>query len=215
MANLPIVRLKPPGEAGELSPFAGMPQERIVMPDNAASCEAALRELLAWPGPIGFDTESKPTFRVGEHSDGPHLIQFATPQRAYLLRVAIAECLPVARAVLENPRLVKLGFGLKSDRSRLQGRLGIALRAGIDLGSVLRYEGRKGQVGLRGALAALRQEAIAKSRRLSTSNWASLQLSEAQQRYAADDAYGALQVFAALEAEVQQRLLALARTPER
>ncbi len=117
--------------------------------------------------------------------------------------------------MLENPRLVKLGFGLKSDRSRLQGRLGIALRAGIDLGSVLRYEGRKGQVGLRGALAALRQEAIAKSRRLSTSNWASLQLSEAQQRYAADDAYGALQVFAALEAEVQQRLLALARTPER
>ncbi|MCF7202553.1 3'-5' exonuclease [Pseudomonas oligotrophica] len=207
MNRLPIVRIAPSPDSVALAPFRGIGIERICLPGDAAACAEALRELLSDGGPIGFDTESRPTFRVGERSDGPHLIQFATRQRAYLLRVAVPGCLDAARAVLENHHLVKVGFGLKSDRSHLHSRLGIRLHACIDLGSVLRYVGIKGQVGLRGAVAGLLQQAIPKSRRLATSNWASLGLSEAQQRYAADDAFGALQVFHALEPAVRQALL--------
>ncbi len=71
---------------------------------------------------------------------------------------------------------------------------------------MLRYQDRKGQVGLRGAVAGVLGARIHKSRRVTTSNWASAELSEAQQVYAANDAYAALQVFLGLPAE-QQRLL--------
>lgn len=103
--------------------------------------------------------------------------------------------------------MLKVGFGLGSDRSRLRTRLGIELQHSIDLGTALRYEGKKGQVGLRGAVAAVLGAAISKSRRVSTSNWANARLTEAQQRYAANDAYAALAVFLAL-GDDPERLLA-------
>ncbi len=156
---------------------------------------------------IGFDTESKPTFKVGEVSSGPHLIQFATSERAYLFQVGTPGCIDAAKRVLETDRVFKVGFGLASDRSHLLSRLGIDLRHSVDLGSTLRYHGKKGQVGLRGAVAAVLGAVIAKSRSVSTSNWANKNLTEAQQRYAANDAYAALMVFLALDVQSQAALL--------
>jgi RNA polymerase sigma factor for flagellar operon FliA len=53
---------------------------------------------------LGFDTESKPTFRKGEESDGPHLIQLADSQCAWLVPVVkgvlpeeIKPCWPTRR----------------------------------------------------------------------------------------------------------------------
>jgi len=113
--------------------------------------------------------------------------------------------------VLQAAQVVKIGVGLKSDRSRLHQRLGIHAHSLLDLGSLLRYQGKKGQVGLRGAVAAVLGRQIDKSRRLATSNWANPLLTEAQQAYAANDAYAALQVFLALPAEHQQELLMAAQ----
>ena len=113
--------------------------------------------------------------------------------------------------MLQATQVVKIGFGLKSDRSRLHQRLGIHAHSLLDLGSLLRYQGKKGQVGLRGAVAAVLGRQIDKSRRLATSNWANPLLTEAQQAYAANDAYAALQVFLALPAEHQQELLMAAQ----
>jgi ribonuclease D len=75
------------------------------------------------------------------------------------------------------------------------------------LGSALRYHGKKGQVGLRGAVAAVLGSGIGKSRSVSTSNWANKALTEAQQRYAANDAYAALTVFLGLDAQAQASLV--------
>lgn len=113
--------------------------------------------------------------------------------------------------MLQAAQVVKIGVGLKSDRSRLHQRLGIHAHSLLDLGSLLRYQGKKGQVGLRGAVAAVLGRQIDKSRRLATSNWANPLLTEAQQAYAANDAYAALQVFLALPAEHQQELLMAAQ----
>lgn len=76
---------------------------------------------------------------------------------------------------------------------------------------MLRYDGKKGEVGLRGAVAAVLGARLTKSRRLSTSNWANTTLSEAQRLYAANDAYGALQVFLGLDDAQRQALLDAAR----
>ena len=182
----------------QLPAFAGLALDRISVPGTPAEFALAAAQISAWPE-VGFDTESKPTFKPGERSTGPHLLQFATPERAYLFQVGIEGCDTAAKALLESDQLLKIGFGLGSDRSRLQAKLGIQLRHYLDLGTTLRYAGKKGQVGLRGAVAAVLRAAISKSRRVSTSNWANSALSEPQQRYAANDAYAALLVYLALD----------------
>lgn len=183
----------------DLPRFQSLPPDRIVIPATAEEFCHAAEQILAHPA-IGFDTESKPTFKVGEVSNGPHLIQFATEDRAYLFQVVQPGCIEAAKRILEADQVLKVGFGLASDRSRLRTRLGIELRHSLDLGSALRYQGKKGQVGLRGAVAAVLGAAISKSRSISTSNWATPRLSDAQQRYAANDAYAALMVYRALDA---------------
>lgn len=117
-------------------------------------------------------------------------------------------CVEAAKAVLESSQLLKVGFGLSSDRSRLRSRLGIELRHYIDLGTTLRYQGKKGQVGLRGAVAAVLGARVSKSRSVSTSNWANRTLTDAQKHYAANDAHAALQVFLAFGDGAEQRLMA-------
>ncbi|WP_313088235.1 3'-5' exonuclease [Pseudomonas sp.] len=192
------VQISLPEDADALPRFAGLGLADIEIPASPEAFARAVEEIGAWRE-IGFDTESKPTFKVGEASSGPHLLQFATPRKAYLFQVGVEGCLDAARQLLESDRLLKIGFGLGSDRSRLRSKLGIELRDYLDLGAALRYPGKKGQVGLRGAVAGVLHAAISKSRRVSTSNWASRTLSEAQQHYAANDAYAALQVFLAFE----------------
>ena len=162
-----------------------------------------------------FRHRIKPTFRVGEVSNGPHLIQFATPAKAYLLRVGLPGSIEAARTVLQAAQVVKIGFGLKSDRSRLHQRLGIHAHSLLRSRFAAALSGQKGQVGLRGAVAAVLGRQIDKSRRLATSNWANPLLTEAQQAYAANDAYAALQVFLALPAERRQELLMAAQLRKR
>lgn len=206
MNQQPIIRIPQHADIDGLPAFDGLAGERIVTPASTAEFAAAVEDILSFPY-VGFDTESKPTFKVGEVSGGPHLIQFATPHKAYLFQVCVSGCVDAARAVLEAPAVVKLGFGLKSDRSRLRSKLGIQLHSLLDLGSVLRYQGKKSPVGLRGAVASILNMRVSKSRSVATSNWANTQLSEVQQAYAANDAYAALRVFLALPREQQQTLL--------
>ena len=203
---MPLIRIPLIAEMDTLPRLDGLPSERIVIPETPASLADAVEALMAWRH-VGFDTESKPTFRPGELSTGPHLIQLATRETAYLFQVGIDGSIEAARTVLESPDVLKVGFGLGSDRSRLRNRLGIDLKPFIDLGTTLRYEGKKGQVGLRGAVAGVLGARVSKSRSVSTSNWANPVLSEAQRRYAANDAYAALLVFLAL-GDDPERLLA-------
>lgn len=202
---MPIIRIPQLVDLDALPRFDGLLPDRIVSPETYAAFNEAMEDILDWPQ-VGFDTESKPTFKVGEVSTGPHLIQFATPERAYLFRVGLPGCMEAAKAILESDRVLKVGFGLGSDRSRLRSRLGIELRHFIDLGTALRYQSKKGQVGLRGAAAAVLGMRVNKSRSVSTSNWASRTLTEAQRMYAANDAYAALRIFQALGDDAEQLL---------
>lgn len=209
MSQAPAIHIAQRQDIDALPPFQGLASDRIVMPASATEFAAAIASIRECPC-VGFDTESKPTFRVGEASSGPHLVQFATTDQAYLFQVGVPGCLEATREVLQAPDVVKIGFGLKSDRSRLRNRLGIELHSYIDLGTALRYQGRKGQVGLRGAVAGILASRLHKSRRVATSNWANAVLSEAQRAYAANDAYAALRVFLGLDRMQRQMLLVAA-----
>ncbi len=143
---------------------------------------------------IGFDTESKPTFAKGEVSTGPHLIQLATDDRAYLFHVTVQHALDELRAILESPRVLKVGFGLRDDLRRLQDRLGISSANILDLSVALRRE-KRADMGAKTAVAHFFGQRLQKSKRTSTTNWSNPRLTERQILYAANDAHVALRVY--------------------
>ncbi|NBY26478.1 MAG: 3'-5' exonuclease domain-containing protein 2, partial [Betaproteobacteria bacterium] len=154
-----------------------------------------LAKLPAW----GFDTESKPTFRVGEVSDGPHVLQLSTPQRAWVFQLIDPECLAVAAELLNLGGVTKAGFGLGEDRRHIVRKLGVEPVGLLELNQLFRERGYRKDMGVKGAVAVLFQQRFIKSKKASTSNWAQPRLSEAQLVYAANDAYAAIRVFNALE----------------
>lgn len=185
----------------ELPRYPGIGLDRIVLVDNEALADEACAALLA-ADVIGFDTESKPTFLKGEESTGPHLIQLATDEWAYLFPVSASQRSPVLKTILESPRVIKVGMGLGNDRSALKSRLGIELAAVLDLGEALRGRGEgrighRGTVGAKVAVAYFFGQRLQKSKKVGTSNWASRRLSESQLLYAANDAHVALMIYRA------------------
>jgi ribonuclease D len=146
----------------------------------------------------GFDTESKPTFKVGEQSDGPHILQLSTSERAWVFQLHDPECSAVAAQLLACSGVVKAGFGLGDDRKRIVHKLGIDPQGILELNTIFRERGYRKDMGVKGAVAVLFNERFIKSKKAATSNWANARLSEAQLVYAANDAYAAIRVWQAL-----------------
>jgi ribonuclease D len=147
---------------------------------------------------IGFDTESKPTFLKGEVSTGPHLVQLATDEAAWLFQIGRSRggepALEVIKAVLESDRILKVGFGLSDDVKRLRAKLGIEAQHVLDLSTALR-RGERNTLGAKTAVARYFGQRLQKSKRITTTNWALPRLSEKQILYAADDAHVALRIY--------------------
>jgi ribonuclease D len=185
-------------ELATLPPFQGLTLAQIEVPATRAQFEAAARDILAG-GVVGFDTESKPTFAPGEVSTGPHVLQFALESRAYIFQIHHADSHDLLIDLLHSATLVKVGFGLASDRGQIQSRLGRPLRAVLDLNTLFRSDGYRSSMGVRGAVGLLFGQRFQKSKKVTTSNWALPQLSGSQLLYAANDAWAALRVLRALD----------------
>ena len=181
-----------------LEPFDRLGPGNIQVVATAQQAASALRELDGVAA-LGFDTESKPTFAKNEASDGPHIVQLSTLEKAYIFQLLDAECRRAVALLLASPAIVKAGFGLGDDRRRIIHKLGIDLQGVLDLNTVFRERGYRKDMGVRGAVAVLFNKRFIKSRKATTSNWANPRLSEAQIIYAANDAYAALRVFEALD----------------
>ena len=181
-----------------LPPFAGLVLSQIEVPDTPARIDAAAAAILA-AGMAGFDTESKPTFQVGEVSDGPHNVQFALADRAYIFQLHRPACLGPLRELLHSMDLVKAGFGLGSDRAQIQAKLGLVPKGVLDLNQVFLQRGYRRDIGVRSAVALVFGQRFAKSKKVTTTNWAQPALSAAQLVYAANDAWAAWRVLRALE----------------
>lgn len=182
--------------AADLPVYPGLDLARVTLVDSDALAAQARVALLACDA-IGFDTESKPTFLKGEASTGPHLVQLASDDHAWLFPVARGVDRNSLREILESPAVLKVGFGLGNDRSALKSRLGIALANVLDLGEVLRGPGHRGTVGTKVAVAHFFGQKLHKSKKTGTSNWASPKLTERQLLYAANDAHVALRLYRA------------------
>ena len=181
-----------------LPPFERLGLDRITLVSTGAQAREALARLTDAPA-WGFDTESKPTFKVGEVSEGPHVLQLATPERAWVFQLVDPACSAVAGELMHLPGITKAGFGLGDDRKRIVQKLGVEPAGVLELNTLFRERGYRKDMGVKGAVAVLFNQRFIKSKKAATSNWANARLTEAQLIYAANDAYAAIRVFDALQ----------------
>lgn len=184
-------------EIAELEPFIGLELERVFVVKNKRQAGIALEEL-AQAALVGFDTESKPTFQKGEKSEGPHVLQFATTEKAFIFQSHIEASHSAILELLKSANLTKIGFGLDGDLTQIANRFGIRPSSIIDLDRSFRKLGYRNAVGAKTAIAMFFNRKLTKSKSITTSNWGALELTDRQLLYAANDAYAALQVFHAL-----------------
>jgi len=186
-----------PEQIALLEPFERLGLERIALVCSGADAQHAAEALLQAPV-WGFDTESRPTFTVGQASEGPHVVQLATLEKAFVFQLHDERCRTVVGELLARPGVVKAGFGLHDDKRRITHKLGVEPQDVLDLDSVFRQRGYRRQMGIKAAVAVLFERRYLKSKRAATSNWAQRQLSPSQLLYAANDAWAALRVYHAL-----------------
>ena len=180
-----------------LESFDRLGMQQIQLVATGEQAKAAL-EALQGEKALGFDTESKPTFAKNEASTGPHIVQLSTLHKAWIFQLEDVECCRAVGILLESPHIIKAGFGLGDDKKRITYKLGVDLQGVLDLNTVFRAKGYRKDMGVRGAVAVLFNKRFIKSKKASTSNWANTHLTEAQIIYAANDAYAAMRVYAAL-----------------
>ncbi|MCK4888361.1 MAG: 3'-5' exonuclease domain-containing protein 2, partial [Candidatus Aminicenantes bacterium] len=140
---------------------------------------------------LGFDTESKPSFKPGV-SHPISLIQISTLKTSYLFQVNGSGLISLLEPILTSDKVKKVGIGLAHDINKLKGFNGITLNGLIDLSMIAREKGII-QTGARGLTARYLQKRLVKTAQ--TTNWARLELSEKQKNYAATDAWVCLKIF--------------------
>jgi len=140
---------------------------------------------------LGFDTETRPTFTKGKINHVA-LLQLATDTEVFLFRLCkmhIPKCL---LSLLADPNILKVGAALKNDIDVLKRSARIRPGGFIDLQDVAQeFEIKNlGLCKMAGIVLGVR---ISKAQQLS--NWENNILTEAQQRYAATDAWMCYRIY--------------------
>ena len=166
----------------------------ICIIDREEQIEEACRYLAAQPV-IGFDTETRPSFKAGV-SYRVSLLQLASEERCYLFRL---HRIPLAKPLLnllENAKLPKIGADVAGDLRSL-GQLRHFRAAGfIDLQQEVGAWGIE-EKSLRKMSAIVLGKRVSKAQRLS--NWESSTLTDKQQTYAATDAWVCIEIYRRLQ----------------
>jgi ribonuclease D len=184
-------------EIALMEPFVGLTLQHIHVPqteDQFASATADIKTA----GIVGFDTESRPTFVTGDISEGPHVVQFALHDKAYLFQVHRTEGLPFLIKLLQSDEVIKVGFGLRSDSGQIFKKLGVKFGGVVDLNTVFSMQGYRKEMGARAAVGLVFKQRFGKSKKITTTDWSQHELTQQQMLYAANDAFAALKVLEAL-----------------
>jgi ribonuclease D len=140
---------------------------------------------------LGFDTESRPSFKKGEHYP-IGLIQLASETEAFLFRVNITGTPKEVKKIFENKGITKIGLGLDKELKSLKEELHIICQNCIDLEQIAKRH-RFRQRGIRALAAFFLGIRISKSAQ--KSNWERKELTDRQVRYAATDAWVCLKIY--------------------
>jgi ribonuclease D len=174
--------------------IAGYPVEafngQIIEIRTADECKSAVSYLSGYKL-LGFDTETRPTFKKGS-MHGAALIQLSTEDVCCLFRLNIVGFLPPLIQLLSSPKVIKIGLSLRDDFHSMGRLLEFTPQGFIDLQTLVKdYD--IDDLSLQKIYALLFKKRISKSQRLT--NWEADHLSESQKRYAALDAWACLKIY--------------------
>ena len=144
----------------------------------------------------GFDTETKPSFRRGDHHL-PSLLQLATAEAAFLFQLKQLTRIPELFTALGGPAHRKVGVALKDDIRKLQEIRSFQAENFYEIAKAT-GEAHIVNTGLRNLVAIFLGFRISKNAQVS--NWARPQLSAQQISYAATDAWVSRELYLALQA---------------
>ena len=134
---------------------------------------------------LGFDTETKPSFKKGQ-VNLPALLQLACRDCVILFQLSLISFPSSIKKILADPSVIKTGVAVKDDIKGLKRLSPFEESAFIDLGDLSRQIGMKTN-GLRNLAANLLGFRISKNTQ--RSNWERHCLTKRQLIYAATDAW--------------------------
>ncbi|GAB6012556.1 3'-5' exonuclease [Viscerimonas tarda] len=167
---------------------------RIVLVQTESELEKAV-SYLSKCDKIGFDTETRPAFQKGR-SHKIALMQLATEDTCFLLRLNVLGFPALLLNFLMNPKVKKIGLSLKDDFSIIRRSTTFNPQGFIDLQVYVKDFGIE-DISLQRIYAILFGERISKNQRLT--NWEAELLTEGQQMYAALDAWACLKIYNELD----------------
>lgn len=144
---------------------------------------------------VGFDTETKPTFKRGEWHPVA-LMQIATEERVYLIRNLQTGINEEVLHFMEDEMKTKAGIALRDDLYELKKLRHFKPKGFLELGTLARNIGIE-QQGLKSLAGLFLGFRISKSMRVS--NWEAKELTDKQITYAATDAWVCLELFKKLQ----------------
>jgi ribonuclease D len=173
----------------DLSWFRG----RIVLVDNLTVFNKIIPELRR-ERILGFDTETKPSFRKG-HRNKVALLQLAGSDIACLFRLNRIGLPEELARLLADPSVIKAGVAIHDDLKVLAKIRKFNPEGFVDLQKYVRDFGIQSS-GLKKLTAIVLGFRISKSQQVT--DWEAHELTEAQQIYAATDAWVCREIYAKL-----------------
>ena len=170
--------------------FAG----RVVVVDSEEGVAKACRELQR-ASIIGFDTETRPSFRAGV-SYKVALLQLSTHDTCYLIRLNQVRLSNDLLKILGSRRILKVGADVAGDIRALHQLRNFKADGFVDLQHEAVRWGIE-EKSLRKLSAIVLGLRVSKAQRLS--NWEASQLTEQQVEYAATDAWVCIRILEELQ----------------
>lgn len=167
---------------------------RIFVIQTEAEADKAVDYLAAAPL-LGFDTETRPSFKKGMMNK-VSLLQISTEDTCFLFRLTHMGIPSSVVALLQDERVPKVGLSLHDDFVSLHRRTEFKPGGFLELQEYVKEFGIA-DLSLQKIYANIFGQKIAKGQRLT--NWDADVLTEGQKLYAATDAWACIRIYRELE----------------
>lgn len=181
----------PEKPALELIQFPGT----IHLIDNDAKADI-LTERLRDVTELGFDTETRPSFRKGEVYKTA-ILQLATDDDAYVIQLQKLSRFDVLKRIFEEKTTLKVGVAIRDDLKKLKQSFPFLPENFVELQDLAKSKGLK-NFGLQGMTEEVLNARLSKKAKIT--NWEARTLTRDQIMYAATDAWVGLELFRKIRA---------------
>ncbi len=165
-------------------------QGEVVLIDKPEDVAPAIERLKVCPV-IGFDTETKPSFKKN-HANKVALMQLSTDSVCYLFRLNKIGMPLALQSLIESKDVLKIGLSVHDDFNVMHRSSQFEPGGFVELQQMVR-QFHITDLSLQRIYAILFGKKISKQQRLT--NWEASSLTPQQQRYAATDAWACLKIY--------------------